>query len=417
MTWKNAGYRGVRYREHPLRKHGKKTDRYFVLRYKIEGKRYEESLGWASEGWTLEKAVIELTKLKQSHKTAEGPQTLKEKRAYENARRKEDEEIKINLEKEGITFKQYFNDTYKPIAKRNKKDKTFKAEEMHFNLWIEPIIGNKSFKDIKPFDIERIKKKLFDVRRSPRTVQYVLATVSQVWNMARRDGIVNNDSPTRSVKIPKIDNKRQRFLTIEEEMRLLDFLKDIQIKTKNPSKIVEIPKIDKRKHLELYCITLLSLRTGMRVSEIFNLKWNCVDTGNGRITIMDAKGNKSRTAFMTEDIKSMLDELEKTKPTDYVFKNKDGGKHGEVSNVFAKKVQELKLNDDTTDRRQQVCFHTCRHTFASRLAESGVDLYTIKTLLGHSTIALTERYSHLSDGTLQNAIKVLDDNNKKSMIR
>jgi integrase len=53
--------------------------------------------------------------------------------------------------------------------------------------------------------------------------------------------------------------------------------------------------------------------------------------------------------------------------------------------------------------------HTCRHTFASRLAESGVDLYTIKTLLGHSTIALTERYSHLSDGALQGAMRTLDE--------
>jgi integrase len=229
--------------------------------------------------------------------------------------------------------------------------------------------------------------------------------------MARRDGLISFDSPTKNVKIPKIDNKRLRFLTYNEEKQLLDTLKDIQLKRANED------KEDKRKSLHLYNMTLLSLRTGMRASEIFNLKWNCIDTENGRIMIMDAKGNKSRTAFMTEDIRAMFEELEKTKPTDYVFKNKDGGKHGEVSNVFAKKVKELKFNDDTTDRRHQVCFHTCRHTFASRLAEAGVDLYTIKTLLGHSTIALTERYSHLGNGTLQNAIKILDDNNRKIMLR
>ena len=54
-------------------------------------------------------------------------------------------------------------------------------------------------------------------------------------------------------------------------------------------------------------------------------------------------------------------------------------------------------------------FHTLRHTYASWLAESGVDLYTVKNLLGHSTITMTERYSHLGNNTLQNAVKVFEE--------
>jgi len=59
-------------------------------------------------------------------------------------------------------------------------------------------------------------------------------------------------------------------------------------------------------------------------------------------------------------------------------------------------------------------FHTLRHTYASWLVESGVDLYTVKKLMGHSTIAMTERYSHLGNNTLQNAVKVFEGSLVKS---
>ncbi len=409
--WIQTKFRGVRYYEHETRRHGIKKDRYYSIRIQKDGVRREEGLGWGSDGWTEEKAILVLANIRKAQTTGEGEQSLKEKREKAKSKRIAEEEDKKRLESENITFNHFYNNDYKPIAERSKKPQTMKAEDMHFNLWISPIIGDKPFKDIKSFDIERIKEKLHDAGRSPRTVQYVLATTRQVWNMARRDGLIVTDSPTRNVKVAKVDNKRLRFLTFDEEKQLLNALKNAQIKNYNET------RENKRKSLQLYHITLLSLRTGMRASEIFNLKWNCIDTENGRIMIMDAKGNKNRTAFMTDDIKSMFEEIEKKSPSDYIFQSTKGGKHNEVSNVFALTVKKLKFNDDTTDRRHHVCFHTCRHTFASRLAESGVDLYTIKTLLGHSTIALTERYSHLSDGALQGAMRTLDDCNKKSVVK
>jgi integrase len=396
MTQWHKGGQGIRYREHPTRKHGVKPDKYFVLRYRIDGKRHEEALGWASEGWTAQKAIVELSKLKQSHKLAEGPRTLKEKR--EKARAQYDTEVqkKIREEQESITFAQYFEQVYYPIAKTHKKEHTYDKEELHVRLWINPVVGNKPFREIKPFDLERLKKKLLDDKnkKSPRTVQYVFATFRQVWNMARRDGLVIEESPTKKVKIPKFDNKRQRFMTRDEEQALLTKLMT--------------------KSLQVHHIALLSLRTGMRASEIFNLKWGHIDTDNGRILIMDAKGDKSRVAFMTDDIKAMFNEMNRQGPDAYVFPSAKGVKAKDVSDTFARTVNELKLNEGISDSRQHVCFHTCRHTFASRLAESGVDLYTIKTLLGHSTITLTERYSHLSEGTLQNAVRTLEQSIKQA---
>jgi site-specific recombinase XerD len=79
----------------------------------------------------------------------------------------------------------------------------------------------------------------------------------------------------------------------------------------------------------------------------------------------------------------------------------------EVSNTFAKIVEELGFNKKVSDDRQKVVFHTLRHTYASRLVMSGVDLYTVQKLMGHSTISMTERYSHLAPDHLKKAVKML----------
>ena len=71
---------GIRVRIHPTRRHGALPDRYFVLRYSVDGVKKQEALGWASRGWTLAKARDELAKLRAAARLGEGPVTLKEKR-------------------------------------------------------------------------------------------------------------------------------------------------------------------------------------------------------------------------------------------------------------------------------------------------------------------------------------------------
>jgi site-specific recombinase XerD len=91
-----------------------------------------------------------------------------------------------------------------------------------------------------------------------------------------------------------------------------------------------------------------------------------------------------------------------------VFKDKKGMRVKQVSNSFDRAVRDLKFNEGVTDRRQRVCFHTPRHTFASWLVEAGTDLYTVKELMGHGTLAMTERYSHLSENTCRAAVRKLE---------
>lgn len=389
--WTKTNFPGVRYREHETRKNGIRRDQYFTIRYKLNGKDKEEGLGWASEGWSATKAYDRLKELKENKKAGEGPQTLAEKREIEDKRKQADKEAKAQAERESITFGQFFEKVYFPTSQTGKKKETTRKEREHFKNWINPVIGKTPLKDVKPFAIEKIKKNVLDTGKTPRTLQYIFATIRQTWNMARRDGLVSGDSPTKQVKVPKVDNRRIRFLSHDEAESLL---KALQTK-------------DQLTH----DLALLSLHTGLRTGEMVNLKWSHVDLDRGIINVMDPKGGGGRAAFMTEKIKAMFEAMKRRKPEDFVFVKKDGDKFkniDEMPRVFFEVVAELGFNRDITDPRQKIVAHSLRHTFASWLVEAGVDLYTVKELMGHSVIAMTERYAHLSNGTLQNATKTLE---------
>ncbi|MBW2185882.1 MAG: tyrosine-type recombinase/integrase [Deltaproteobacteria bacterium] len=124
---------------------------------------------------------------------------------------------------------------------------------------------------------------------------------------------------------------------------------------------------------------------------------------------MDTKAGDNRTIHTTtQRVMKMLDRRKHESDSPYVFPARDGGKQKQVNVVFLRTVRDLGLNDGIDDDRKKVCFHTMRHTFASRLAMAGVPLYTIKTAMGHHSIIMTERYAHLMPDTLREAMAVLE---------
>jgi len=411
VKWKGTNFKGVRYYEHPTRKHGVGKDKYFAIRYQKDGKRIEEGIGWTSEidpkdknHWTAEKAAIVLAGLKEAARGLEkGPTRLSEKREIENERREQEQAELERLEKEAVTFDVFFTNTYLHQAKADKKTKSVEREEGLYKNWIKAVIGHMPMKNIAPFHLEIIKNNMAktvikevvqstgikitkEIKQSPRSIEYALAIIRQVFNTARRLNVYEGDSPTLRVKAPKVDNGRMKFLTRAEATVLLNALK--------------------AKSADVHDMTLLSLHCGLRFGEIASLTWQDVDIDKGILTIRDAKAG-SRYAFLTEQAAEMLKRRPQEKPSDCIFEKRGGGKMDRISHSFFRTVDELGFNKGIDDPRLHVCFHTCRHSYASWLIEQGTDLYTVQKLLGHKTNVMTQRYAHLSENRLKDAAKAL----------
>lgn len=356
-----------------------------------------------------EYALLQMKAYKANTKAGSGAKSPKEKRkiADEN---KAQEKAEIELQaKEAITFGEIFEKQYLPIAKENKVRGAWRSEDGIFENWLNPVIGHLPLKTVSPIHLERIKKDMADAGRAASSIRYALAVIRQVFNFARGNGSFIGDNPVSKVKKPSADNRRLRFLSHKEADALLEALK--------------------KRSQDVHDMALLSLHCGLRAGEAFSLTWGDVDTGRGILTLRDTKNGKSRHGFMTDAVKAIFSGRRRGKQNDLVFPvrrkkhsseketpplqseepQSPGGKEKlQASKTFNRTVDDLKLNEGITDRRQKVVWHTLRHTCASWLVESGVDLFVVKEILGHSVIAMTERYSHLSPGTLQNATRTLE---------
>ncbi len=390
-TWGRTDHTGVRYKEHPERlfsgknKQKKRPDRYYTIYFRHKGKLTEEGIGWESEGATLEKAVQTRQELKDAQKAGNGPVSLNEKRKIaetkEAAAQKKVEEERIA----NVSIKDFFIDTYLPQAQATKTKKSTDREQQLFNIWISPVISTLPFKSIKLQHLEEIVANLNSAGRAPRSIKYAMAVIRQIFNYANSRGVYEGKTPTLKIKVPQTDNRRQRFLTHEEARQLL----------------IEM----KKRSLQLYEISLISLHTGARADEIFSLTWGNIDLDRDQISLMDTKNGKNRPAFMTKEVSHILNGKNAGNHNDLVFPSRTGGKIHQISKSFDRAIQKLGWNKDITDRRHRIVFHTLRHTFASWLVENGENLYTVKELLGHSSLQMTERYAHLGNNTLKKAIQ------------
>jgi integrase len=221
---------------------------------------------------------------------------------------------------------------------------------------------------------------MLDAGRAPRSAQYMLAVVRQVFNFADTHDIYLGPNPTKKVKIKVGDNRRQRFLSQEEAARLLEACK--------------------ARSQDVHDLCLLSLHTGMRAGECFNLEWRDVDFGQGILTLRNTKNGSTRYAYMTGAVRDILQARRSTGTADKVFPGR-----AEVSDTFKRVVDALGFNRGISDRSRKIVFHSLRHTFASWLAMQGTPIFTIAKLMGHKTTAMSERYSHLSPGHLQEVVR------------
>jgi len=151
----------------------------------------------------------------------------------------------------------------------------------------------------------------------------------------------------------------------------------------------------------------------MRLGEILNLVWECIDFNRKIITIKNINGfitkSKKERVIPMNDIlsKLFLGRFESSKiqnKNNYIFYKVIGVKLNEdyVSKRFKRAVRSAGLSED-------IHFHTLRHSFASNLIQRGASIYVVKELLGHESISTTQIYSHLQSENLTQAVNLLND--------
>lgn len=385
--WTATKFRGVRYREHDTRRHGVKRDRYYAITYWWQGKTITEAIGWSSEGVTEKDAASALGEILANQRRGEPPFTLREKRDILRAARDAEEEAQAEAAAAAVTFSDIWHQHYFPQAEADKAPGTVKRERIFYFTWLEKPLGEKPLAKIAPMDVERLKAAMLKAGQAPRTVEYGLAVVRQVFRFSIARGLFHGEDPTRQVKRPRYDNRRHRYLTHDEAQALLDGVR--------------------QRSEELYQMSMVSLRAGLRFGEVASLRWEDVDALAAVLRVVDTKGGKNRSIPMTDDLAAMFADMPKGKPGDLVFPARDGGPHPRISPAFMRTVDALGLNEGITDPRNKLTFHSLRHTCASWLVQAGVDLYRVQQILGHATGTMTQRYAHLAPDSLRAAVETL----------
>jgi integrase/recombinase XerD len=164
--------------------------------------------------------------------------------------------------------------------------------------------------------------------------------------------------------------------------------------------------IDSVQNLKHRTIIMLLYSTGMRVSEISNLRITDIDSKSMRIKVVEGKGMKDRFTILSQQV---LLELRAYyliyKPKEYLFNGSGIGRKMSVRNI-QHTIQKTLAQIGLASKKYTV--HTIRHSFATHLVDNGTDLHTVKELLGHSTLQTTMRYMHLSSKRIQSVVNPYD---------
>jgi len=242
-----------------------------------------------------------------------------------------------------------------------------------------PFFGKLYLDEITPRHIEEYRAMRLK-KIKPITTNRELALLKGMFTKAIDYGYVTAN-PVKKVKmIPESDSARERILTHKEEERLM---------------------AESAPHFKPFLI--IALNSGMRRGEILNLLWPQVDFRNRRVHVIKTKRNKNRVIPMNNSLYRTLQGLKaESNGCDKVYPAK------RVQGVFETARRKASLKG--------LRLHDLRHTFATRLIQSGVDVFTVQKLLGHSTITMTMRYVHSFEPEMRNAVARLDEKFAQSLL-
>jgi len=268
--------------------------------------------------------------------------------------------------------------TFSDLAKRYHEwakvnNKSYAVNKRYYINQVTKFFGPRRLVDISPWLVERWKGE-----RSKETgfteVDRELACLKHMFTKAIEWGLIK-ENPARTVKLFRKTRQRDRFLSHEEMVRFL----------------ANVPA-----HQQ--AMMQFALLTGLRKSNVLNLKWSQVDLRHACLHIPadEAKGGRDLRLPLAKEAVQLLAALPRHPGSDYVFCKEDGCPYRDIYSGFRLAVKKAGLQD--------VTIHTLRHTVGSHLVMNGVDLATVKDLLGHRDIRTTLRYAHLAQDHKRQAI-------------
>lgn len=280
------------------------------------------------------------------------------------------------------TLTGFLEGDYGPWVKANRKDgeATLKRLEACFDDLL-----TKKLSEINAWIVEKWRSKRLKDGIKPATINRDITTLKAALSKAVEWGTLPVH-PLSSIKPIKTDSRgKVRFLSKDEEKRLRKVLE---------SKGGRRPKLMKP-------LVLLALNTGMRRGELFHLAWKDINFSTKTVTVVGekAKSGSTRHIPMNAEAVQVLEDWQKISEGDLVFPGKGGVPLNNTKNSWSTTLDDAKIKGFR--------FHDLRHTFASNLVMAGVDLNTVRDLLGHSDLKMTLRYAHLAPEHKAAAVELL----------
>lgn len=241
-----------------------------------------------------------------------------------------------------------------------------------------PFFGGKYLYEITSLMIEDYKRER-EKKVKRASIKRELCTLGTMFNKAIQWRLLR-DNPMKDVvryKSDEVDNRRVRYLEKNEIESLLECCADRKVRN----------------------IVTLALHTGMRKGEIQRLQWNHVDFRKRQLLVTISKNGTKRYISLNNSAVSALMAQPKHPNSLLVFSNEEG-KSYDFRKAFETAIKKAGIKD--------FHFHDLRHTFASHLVMSGVSIYTVMGLMGHKSMEMTQRYSHLSPDFQAKAVDILD---------
>ncbi|MCC6485899.1 MAG: tyrosine-type recombinase/integrase [Candidatus Hydrogenedentes bacterium] len=305
----------------------------------------------------------------------------------------------------------FIKDHYSPIwlGGRSTQEATIdRLENVFAGFW------KTRLNDIRLGDIERHRSKRIQDKKAPSTVNREIVALKSVLNRAVEWGYLDANPLARMKQLKEDRAAKVRYLTAEEEDNLLKALESRE-GTLRAERVSANDWRRERGYAELLDlrtqtfadtlrpVVLLSLHTGLRRGEVFNLHWEDIDFDRAILTVKGTAA-KTKTTRHVPLNSVALDTLRKWR--------EQTGTHGLVfkSDQTGGRLDNLNTSwEGVLEEAQIVGFrwHDMRHHFASKLVMAGVDLNTVRDLLGHTDIKMTLRYAHLAPEVKQKAVELL----------